>query len=168
MKPMKAKDTLTPRDRIAAWLNLQQTTRVIQDRLDARLRDATGLAWPEFEVLWRLRLLAERPASMGEMAAQLLSSPSGLTRLADRLERDGLIARETPRDNRRVVQVTLTERGRAVLAEADREFLETLREAFASHLSDEDVEELRRILRKLLEGNDAWAAARCEPGASTT
>jgi DNA-binding MarR family transcriptional regulator len=167
MKPMKTEDVVTPRDRIAAWLNLQQTTRVIQDRLDARLRGATGLAWPEFEVLWRLRLLAERPASMGEMAAQLLASPSGLTRLADRLERDGLIARETPRDNRRVVQVTLTDRGRAVLAEADRAFQETLRDAFASHLSDEEVEELRRILRKLLEGNDAWAAARCEPGAST-
>jgi DNA-binding MarR family transcriptional regulator len=161
---MKIKDVLTPRDRIAAWLNLQQTTRVIQDRLDARLRDATGLAWPEFEVLWRLRLLAERPASMGELAAQLLASPSGLTRLADRLERDGLITRETPRDNRRVVQITLTDRGRAVLAEADRAFQETLQEAFSTHLSDEEIGWLRRVLRKLLECNDAWAAARCEPG----
>jgi DNA-binding MarR family transcriptional regulator len=160
---MKPAASTTPRDRIAAWLNLQQASRVIENRLEERLRAATGLSWPEFELLWRLQVVAGRPLRMSEIAAQLLASPSGLTRIADRLERDGLIARETPRDNRRVVRVTLTERGREVLAKADRAFAEALRESFSGHLSEEEVDWLRRILRKLLEQNGAWAPDRCEP-----
>jgi DNA-binding MarR family transcriptional regulator len=152
------------RERLAAWLNIQQTSRVIQDLLEARLRTSTDLSWPEFQLLFRLRIVGDHPLQMGEIAAQLLASPSGLTRIADRLEQNGLITRETPRDNRRVVRVSLTERGKDVLAQADRAVGEVLRESFAEQLSEEEVGWLRRILRKLLERNGAWSDARCEPG----
>src|SRR5947208_24747 len=93
---------------------------------------------------------------MSEIAAQLVGSPSGTTRIADRLEKDALIVRETPRENRRIVRVQLTERGRKVLAEADETFRVILQETFGDHLTESEVSELRHSLRKLLEQNGAW------------
>jgi len=151
------------RERIAAWMNLQQTNRVIQAVLEERLQAITGLSYAEFEVLWRLESAAGHPLQMNEIAEQLLGSPSGITRMADRLERDGLLARETPKDNRRVVHVKLTVRGTSVLADARDAFREALRHAFSAHLSEADVAALRKLTRKLLEGNDAWVESRCNP-----
>jgi DNA-binding MarR family transcriptional regulator len=153
-----------PRDRIAAWLNLHQASRVLQTAMEERLGAEIDLSWPEFELLWRLRVSGGRPFQMTEIADQLLASPSGITRIADRLERKGLVDRETPRDNRRVVRVSLTEQGETTLATADRVFFETFGQLFSEPLSDEEVRWLRRILRKLLERSGAWEADRCEPG----
>ena len=149
-------------DRIAAWVNLQQINRVIQGRLEQRIRDQADLSWPEFEVLWRLHLAAD-PLHMSEIATQLIGSPSGTTRIADRLEAGGLIERETPRDNRRIVRLRLTERGRATFERADAAFRSALEEAFSGHLSEAEAAGLRRTLRKLLERNGAWLESRCDP-----
>lgn len=153
------------REQVTAWINLHQTVRIIQARIEERLRAEDDLSWPEFELLMRLRLPAGPPLQMSEIAAQLVGSPSGTTRIADRLEKDGLIVRETPRENRRIVRVLLTDKGKRVLAEADETFRTTLQETFGDHLSDNEVSELRRELRTLLEKNGAWQEARCDPGA---
>ena len=149
---------------VASWMNLQQAGRVVQGMLEEKLQVDSDLSWAEFELLWRLQLADGQPLRMNEIAEQLLGSPSGTTRIVDRLEEERLIARETPRDNRRVVQVKLTERGRTRLAAADRAFKEALAGAFSAHLSESEVLALRRLMRKLLIGNGAWAEGRCEPG----
>jgi DNA-binding MarR family transcriptional regulator len=160
---VKLKPQRASQDQVGTWINLQQTFRVIQARIDERLRAETDLSWPEFELLMRLELAADHPLQMSEIAAQLVGSPSGTTRIADRLEKDGLIVRETPRENRRIVRVQLTDHGRKVLGEAEQTFRTTLHETFGSHLADSEVAELRRTLRHLLEKNDAWQEARCNP-----
>ena len=143
MSQVKTKARTANQDQVTTWINLHQTVRVIQAKVEERLRAATDLSWPEFELLMRLRVYSEHPLKMSEIAAQLVGSPSGTTRIADRLEKDELIVRETPRENRRIVRVQLTDRGRKVLAEADETF--------------------RHSLRKLLEQNGAWQEARCAP-----
>lgn len=155
------------KESVAAWVNLQQAHRVVEAVLEDRLQSESGLSWAEFEVLWRLHLAADEPLQMSDIAEQLIGSPSGVTRMADRLERDGLIVRETPPGNRRVVHARLTTRGEATLERARRAFAEALGEAFSKHLSDSDVAALRRLLRRLLEANGAWVESRCDPNFST-
>jgi DNA-binding MarR family transcriptional regulator len=77
--------------------------------------------------------------------------------------RDGLIARETPPENRRIVRVQLTDRGRKVLVDADEIIRTTLQEVLGDHFTESEVAELRGLLRKLLESNGAWQDARCAP-----
>jgi DNA-binding MarR family transcriptional regulator len=149
--------------RISTWINLHQTVRVIQACIDERLRAEADLSWPEFELLMRLEVAAGRPLQMSEIAAQLVGSPSGTTRIVDRLEKDGLIVRETPRENRRIVRVQLTDPGRKVLGKAEQIFRTTLHETFGRHLADSEVARLRGTLRHLLEKNGAWQEARCNP-----
>jgi len=163
VKDVKLKPKAASQNQVGTWINLQQTFRVIQARIDERLRAETELSWPEFELLMRLELAADHPLQMSEIAAQLVGSPSGTTRIADRLEKDGLIVRETPRENRRIVRVQLTDHGRKVLGEAEQTFRTTLHETFGSHLANREVAELRRALRHLLEKNGAWQEARCNP-----
>ncbi len=155
------------RESVVTWVNFQQTGRVIQSLLEERLQAETDLSLPEFEVLWRLEHAAEEPMQMSDIAEQVLGSPSGITRMADRLEGDGLITRETPHDNRRVVHARLTAKGVSVLGRARRVFGEALDDAFSAHLSDSDVSALRRLLRTLLEANGAWVDSRCNPAFAT-
>jgi DNA-binding MarR family transcriptional regulator len=152
------------REHVRAWINLQQVNRVLEGVLETRIREVADLSLPEYEALFRLRITSGHPLHMSEIASQLINSPSGMTRIADRLEKDGLIERETPPDNRRVVLVKLTDRGREVLERADHAFRGGLEESFSSHLSEIELADLRRLMRKLLEGNSAWTPARCSPG----
>jgi DNA-binding MarR family transcriptional regulator len=161
--PDRVKSPAATQQDISTWINLHQTARVIQARIEDRLHKQTNLSWAEFELLMRLQISAAHPLQMSEIAAQLVGSPSGTTRIADRLERDGLIMRETPRENRRIVRVQLTDHGRKVLAEADETFRAALQETFGDHLSEREVADLRGFLRKLLERNGAWQEARCAP-----
>jgi DNA-binding MarR family transcriptional regulator len=148
---------------MVAWVNLQQANRVVQAILEEKLRTETDLSWPEFEVLWRLQLATDEPLQMSDIAEQLIGSPSGITRMADRLERDGLIVRQTPAANRRVVHARLTARGEAVVSRARRVCGDALGEAFSSHLSESEIRALRRLMRRLLQGNGAWVESRCDP-----
>ena len=156
------------KESVAAWMNLQQTHRVLQGLLEDRLQAESRLSWAEFELLWRLQLATEEPLQMSDIAEQLIGSPSGITRMADRLERDGLIVRETPPDNRRVVHARLTSRGVATVERARRAFAGALDQAFTAHLSDSDVAALRRLMRRLLEANGAWVESRCDPNFSAS
>lgn len=160
---VKTKARAADQEQVTTWINLHQTERVIQAVLEERLKAATDLSWAEFELLMRLQVSSAHPLHMGEIATQLVGSPSGTTRIADRLEKAGLITRETPRENRRVVQVTLTPRGKQVLAQSDAIFREALHEKFGSHLGETDLKEIRRVMRTLLEKNGAWSESRCDP-----
>jgi DNA-binding MarR family transcriptional regulator len=151
-------------ERIAAWVNLGQAVHVVQGALDRRLEAAAGVSGPQFELLWRLNATPGQRLQMTEIAGLLLASKSGVTRLVDRLVEEGLVAREIPPENRRVTYAELTPRGKAVLAKAQDAFGPALEASFSNHLSDSDIRAMRRILRKVLEGNGAWAHDRCEPG----
>jgi DNA-binding MarR family transcriptional regulator len=76
--------------------------------------------------------------------------PSRVTRTAQSLEADGLIRRERDPEDNRVVRMYLTEEGLEVL---DRlpEINEQLRSRVHSVLSEEEFEELRRMLGLLAE-----------------
>jgi len=163
MSELKVKAPAPSQDQVSAWINLRQAGRVIQTRLEERLQKEADLSWAEFELLMRLRVSAAHPLQMSEIAAQLVGSPSGTTRIADRLVRDGLIVRETPRENRRIVRVQLTDHGREVLSKADEVIKTNVQEVLGDHLTETEVTELRALLRKLLEKNGAWQEARCAP-----
>lgn len=131
--------------------------------MEERLEAETGLSWSELEVLMRLAIAPGGRLKMIEIAEQLLASKSGITRLVDRLEGNGLIAREVPPDNRRVIHGRITDAGLETLGRARATFTAGLDDAFSRHLTDPEVADLRVILRKLLEGNGVWEDQRCQP-----
>jgi DNA-binding MarR family transcriptional regulator len=87
--------------------------------LEDELFGAHQLTAQQYNVLRLLR--GERPRSLPtlELAGRLVSRAPDITRMLDRLEERGLVERERPRDNRRVVRVSITRAGLALLRELD-------------------------------------------------
>ena len=98
-----------------------------------------------------LALLARKDGiSQGELSQKFEVDPSRVTRLAKKLEREGLLRRERDLEDHRVVRMYLTEKGWGMI-----EGLSDRRERFdrriSAVLSPEELEELRRVLGVLVE-----------------
>ena len=104
-----------------------------------------GMKWFLLTVLGRRDGL-----SQGEFTQEYEMDPSRVTRTAQSLEADGLIRRERDPEDNRVMRMYLTDEGSEVL---DRlpEINEQLRSRVHSVLSEEEFEELRRMLGLLAE-----------------
>lgn len=160
---MGAPGPALPAERFHAWLNLLQTHVVVSGRLEAELDAAHGLSLAEHEVLIRLLQAPDRRLRMYDLADLLLLSKSGVTRVVDRLEKRGVVGREISDRDRRVVYAALTPAGVSLVGETRALMHASVERFFSQHLSDADVSALRGILRRVLEGNDAWAEHRCAP-----
>ncbi|HJR46154.1 MAG TPA: MarR family transcriptional regulator [Actinomycetota bacterium] len=150
-------------ERFHAWLNLLQTYSVVSGRIEAELDAAHGLSLAEHEVLIRLAQAEGTRLRMYDLADLLLLSKSGATRVVDRLEKRGLVERVVSTDDRRVVYAALTRSGAALLVKTRPLLHDSVERFFSGHLSDDEVARLRAVLRRVLEGNDAWAEHRCAP-----
>ncbi|TML38127.1 MAG: MarR family transcriptional regulator [Actinobacteria bacterium] len=96
-----------------AWQALLLAQRALLDRLEDDLRREHGLPLSSYEVLLFLSRAPGRRLRMHELAESVLLTPSGITRLVDRLEGEGLVSRESCPTDRRGSFVVLTEAGRA-------------------------------------------------------
>lgn len=99
------------------------------------------------------------PLSMSAIAQELSYSKQNLTKIVDRLVREGLVDRSPDTSDRRVLNIEMTEKGRQFMADRRERMRARLVEDL-SHLSDEELEELmdtfervRGALPKLLPGN---------------
>ena len=136
-------------DEIAAWKGMLRTHRDLVSSLDAQLEREYSLPLSSYEVLMVLSDSEDGRARMGELADQLLLSRSGLTRLVDRLVRQGWVERTPCEDDARGLYATITGAGRAKVEEARPAHLDGVRELFFSRLSDGDLEALARAWARL-------------------
>ena len=88
--------------------------------------------------------------SQGELSQKFEIDPSRVTRLAKRLEREGLILRKRDSEDHRIVRMFLTEKGRGLL-EALSDRRERFDRRIAAMLDPEELKELRRMLGVLTE-----------------
>lgn len=144
-------EPLTPAE-LAAWRGLLGVHSEVVGRLDAELEREHGLALTEYEVLISLDDAPQRRLRMSELAGELLLSRSGLTRLVDRLERQGLVARERCEDDARGYFAVLTDRGARKLRAARPSHLAGVREHFLSRLDARDLKALASAWAKVDAG----------------
>src|SRR5262249_58672297 len=102
---------------LGAWRVFFECALALPDILDAELEAAVSLPFRWYDVLVQLEEVGHG-VPMNEVASRILASKSGLTRVIDRMEAAGVVARERPEDNRRVVLVTITPKGLETLHEA--------------------------------------------------
>jgi DNA-binding MarR family transcriptional regulator len=85
---------------------------------------------------------------MSELADSVLLSRSGLTRLVDRLERQGLLRRESCASDRRGAYAAITQRGRELFDRARATHLDGVRRRFLDHLSADELRSLGELWRR--------------------
>jgi DNA-binding MarR family transcriptional regulator len=119
---------------------------------------AQDLTLEEFDVLVHLAWARRGVLPLRDLVASMVTgyglSRSGLTRLLDRMERDGLVERTLSHEDRRQFDVSISSQGRAVFDRVWPDHLKGLQRYFSEPLSDRDVAALKRVLAKLIRANE--------------
>jgi DNA-binding MarR family transcriptional regulator len=134
---------------LSAWKGFLRTHTLLVAELNAELEHAHALPLTSYEVLLYLHDAADQRLRMSELASSVLLSPSGITRLVDRLAAEGLVVKERCTDDRRGYNAVLTPEGRDRFIAARRTHLAGVRARFHERLTDTEVRELARIWAKL-------------------
>jgi len=136
-----------------AYLGLWRTydrLRMLEDELFGRF----DLTAQQYNTLRLLRAAHPVKVPTLSLASRLISRAPDITRLLDKLAERGLIVRDRPPDNRRVVNVGITEAGLALLTELADEVREChLRQL--GHLSAPEMKKLVELLRKARQPHEA-------------
>jgi DNA-binding MarR family transcriptional regulator len=140
---------LTERE-LRAWRGLLRAHATLVKALDAELIAEHGLAVTSYEVLMYLADAPNGEMRMHDLAASVLLSRSGLTRLVDRLEREGLIRRKACESDARGAYACLTSEGRRKLDAARSTHLAGVRTHFLSKLADDEMDQLGDVWLKVL------------------
>lgn len=127
-------------------------------RLSAQLAEH-GLSLVEFEVLMRLSRSPDQRLRMTDLAAQTSLSTSGVTRVVDRLERDGSVARCACPSDRRSLYAVLTPAGQRRLDDALPGHLQLIDQWFTGQLTPEGLDCLLDGLRKIRDAVHPGATA---------
>ncbi|MGC4938206.1 MarR family winged helix-turn-helix transcriptional regulator [Kribbella sp. DT2] len=145
----RAKAATTPpltADEEAAWRALARAVLVIPRVLDADLLQNEGLNVTEYNVLMNLSEAPERSLRMSELANYVSITVSGLTRVVERLERQGLVERVRASSDGRGQVAVLTTEGLARLKKAWPVHLASVRRNVVDHLDGLDLTKLAKAL----------------------
>lgn len=144
--------TRIPPQKMAAWIELIRVQNRLLKTIETALKDASlpPLTW--YDVLLELT----RPDHDGlrpmELEKRLLLPQYGMSRLLDRMDKEGLIVRhKAPGDGRGQV-IQITEAGRKIQARMWPVYASALDDAFAHKLTMSDARDLHRVLMKIARG----------------
>jgi len=132
-----------------AWRGFLRAHATVVRALEADLQAEHELPLASYDVLVQLSESPERRLRMTELADRVLLSRSGLTRLADRLEREGLLTREPCPSDARGTLAVLTDAGLDRLREAWPTHLRGVRQQVLDRLTPAEVEQLAVLMGKL-------------------
>jgi DNA-binding MarR family transcriptional regulator len=135
-------------ERLRAWRLFLESGLALHSVLDAELEHEVGLTLRWYDVLIHLE---ESPEGipMSELAAQIVHSKSGFTRLVDRMEQAGLVRRVRPEHDRRTILIVLTDHGTETMHRARRYHRDGIERHFCQHLNDNDIKAVTRALEKV-------------------
>jgi DNA-binding MarR family transcriptional regulator len=124
-------------------------SRIMRD-LDRDLIAAHGISVREFDVLITLVNAPDRRLRMSDLAEGVMLSPSGLTRLIERLERARLVQRRGDENDARSVQVALTDAGEERLNEARTTHNAVIRAHFTDRVSPDELQTIGTLWQRVL------------------
>jgi len=140
---------MTDADRwMPAWMTLVRTYNRFWDHLESDMRREHGLSMSRYDVLAHLDMAGGR-LGLSDLADRIWLSPSGLSKLLDRMDDAGLIVREAdPRDARSWFAV-LTPAGRSLVRRARTAHHALLAATFGESMTDRDLALLVRAMGRL-------------------
>jgi DNA-binding MarR family transcriptional regulator len=134
---------------LRAWRGLLRAHASLAKRLDAELEERHGLPMSSYEVLHFLAGSERGRMRMCDLAEQAQMSRSGLTRLVDRLEREGLLERCSCEHDARGAYACLTAVGQERLCEARSTHRSVVREHFLSRFSAQELSSLAELWERI-------------------
>lgn len=164
--PSRPRATASPFDSLEqeAYLQLWRTYDRLRE-IDERVFQRHGITAQQYNALRILRSVRPGTLSTSALGARLVSRAADMTRLLDRLEEQGLIARQRSAENRRVVSVSITAGGMAIVDRLAADVQGCGKDQLG-HLDRKSLHTLIDILRRAREPHEDSAAAEAWPGNS--
>ncbi|HVD66296.1 MAG TPA: MarR family transcriptional regulator [Gaiellaceae bacterium] len=114
--------------------------------LNAELQAENGLSINDYEALYLLSRAEGHRLKRVDLSRSLALTPSGVTRLLEGLEADGLVERTVCPSDLRVAYAELTDAGAAKLEAASCGHVGSIRELFEEHFAEDEIDELSELL----------------------
>ncbi len=130
----------------------------ITRELSAQLVEQHGLTMSEVEVLLLLSRAPEHSMRRVDLSRDVRLSPSGVTRMLDRMEATGLVEKGACKQDARVSYAVLTEAGMAKLQEAWPDHVAAIERLLGERFDDRELEALKQMLDRVAD------QVECQPG----
>jgi DNA-binding MarR family transcriptional regulator len=138
-EPARPPKVSPSKERLRFWFRAYGAVAAVEREISARLRARFGASLSRFDLMAHL-YAAPEGVTMGALTRRLLVSGGNVTGVVDRLEKEGLVAREVDATDRRIYRVALTASGRALFKDMAEEH-----EAWVSELLEQvDPAEMAR------------------------
>src|SRR4051794_38282479 len=134
---------------IEAFVRLVRANAAVTRQLSAQLSADHGLNLSAYEALLSLARAPDSRMRRVDLANGLLLTASGVTRMLDGLEREGLVARDVCASDRRVSYAVLTRAGRDKLREASKSHTRQIRELLGGPYDEDELAQLATLLNRL-------------------
>jgi DNA-binding MarR family transcriptional regulator len=141
-----------------AFGNLLGAHATLTRELSAALVASHGLTINDYGCLLLLSRSGEDGMRRIDLANELQLSPSGITRLLDRLEDQGLVGKGECKEDARVSYAILTDAGEAKIKEAWPQHVEAVERRVGAVLSQEEIKTLAQLLGRLSDSEES-----CDP-----
>lgn len=134
---------------LKAWRTFITAHANVLAHIEHELEEAERIPLSSYDVLFTLWEAEGYRLRMHELARQVVLSRSGLSRLVDRLEKEGLLGRERTSTDRRGAYAVLTEKGVEAMRRAWPVYASGINQHFAAHLSEEEMTTLVIALERI-------------------
>lgn len=134
---------------------MRRITTTVSQAVTGQLWEPGGPTFPQWAPLYKLHL--GQATTVAELARECQLDTGAMTRLLDRLEAKGLCRRVRSVSDRRVVNIELTDEGRAAARQVPHVLCNVQNEYLAGFSRDE-WEQLKSYLRRILDNAEALAA----------
>ncbi len=136
---------------LAAWRAFLTAHAAVIHNIEEDLAHAQRVPLGSYDVLLTLSEASDHRLRMYEIAERVVLSRSGLTRLVDRLEKEGLLYRARCGEDRRGAYAVLSDKGLEALRQAWPIYAHGIQKNFASLLSDEEARVLTQVFERVNE-----------------
>ena len=130
------------------WLQLAKTSALLQSEITARLRTHYGQSMARFDVLSQLARTDGKRLGVSALSRMLIASSGNISRLLDRMEREGLLERSPAPRDRRSIMIGLTPAGADLFTRMAKDHECWVGEILAA-MSKADQQELLETLTSL-------------------
>ncbi|HJN06183.1 MAG TPA: MarR family transcriptional regulator [Bacteroidales bacterium] len=143
---IKKDPTVTKQQRMV--IDIIHTANWLDERISKVLK-GFGITHPQFNILKNIQAAHPEPLSVKEIKDTIMFTNSDVTRLVDRLVKKELLCRDTCPENRRKMDVSITEKGVDMLDQILPELKKTFNNFFETKVSLEDALKTSEILRRI-------------------
>jgi DNA-binding MarR family transcriptional regulator len=134
---------------LAVWRAFVNAHAAVIERIEKDLSDQRKIPLTTYDVLVALYQSPDKKLRMTELANKVVLTRSGLTRVVERLEREGFVKRERTEEDRRGAFAVLTREGKKAFLATWPTYAEGIADYFISVLDEEERDAIERGLSKV-------------------